>query len=200
MNLSNLFYQSIKRVCDLATVIVTAPIWAPLLLIASFAVKIKLGSPILFRQQRAGKGGKVFTILKLRTMVDGDGEDEERITPLGRFLRKTSLDELPQMINVLRGEMSIVGPRPLLEEYLPHYSKEQFRRHEVKPGITGWAQINGRNAITWEEKFEWDVQYVDNITFWGDVKIILNTVKVVLKRDGISSEISATMEEFRGNK
>lgn len=196
MNLSNLFYQSIKRVCDLATVIVTAPIWVPLLLIASFAVKIKLGSPILFRQQRAGKGGKVFTILKLRTMVDGDGEDEERITPLGRFLRKTSLDELPQMINVLRGEMSIVGPRPLLEEYLPHYSKEQFRRHEVKPGITGWAQINGRNAITWEERFKLDIWYVDNASIWLDLKIVLKTFASVINGKGATTEDGKTMAKF----
>lgn len=196
MNLSNLFYQSIKRVCDLATVIVTAPIWVPLLLIASFAVKIKLGSPILFRQQRAGKGGKVFTILKLRTMVDGDGEDEERITPLGRFLRKTSLDELPQMINVIRGEMSIVGPRPLLEEYLPHYSKEQFRRHEVKPGITGWAQINGRNAITWEERFKLDIWYVDHASLWLDLKIVLKTFASVINRKGVTTEDGKTMAKF----
>lgn len=196
MNLSNLFYQSIKRVCDLATVIVTAPIWVPLLLIASFAVKIKLGSPILFRQQRAGKGGKVFTILKLRTMVDGDGEDEERITPLGRFLRKTSLDELPQMINVLRGEMSIVGPRPLLVEYLPHYSKEQFRRHEVKPGITGWAQINGRNAITWEERFKLDIWYVDNASLWLDLKIVLKTFASVINGKGATTEDGKTMAKF----
>lgn len=196
MNLSNLFYQSIKRVCDLATVIVTAPIWVPLLLIASFAVKIKLGSPILFRQQRAGKGGKVFTILKLRTMVDGDGEDEERITPLGRFLRKTSLDELPQMINVLRGEMSIVGPRPLLEEYLPHYSKEQFRRHEVKPGITGWAQINGRNAITWEERFKLDIWYVDHASLWLDLKIVLKTFASVINGKGATTEDGKTMAKF----
>lgn len=196
MNLSNLFYQSIKRVCDFATVIVTAPIWVPLLLIASFAVKIKLGSPILFRQQRAGKGGKVFTILKLRTMVDGDGEDEERITPLGRFLRKTSLDELPQMINVLRGEMSIVGPRPLLEEYLPHYSKEQFRRHEVKPGITGWAQINGRNAITWEERFKLDIWYVDHASLWLDLKIVLKTFASVINGKGATTEDGKTMSKF----
>lgn len=196
MNLSNLFYQSIKRVCDLATVIVTAPIWAPLLLIASFAVKIKLGSPILFRQQRAGKGGKVFTILKLRTMVDGDGEDEERITPLGRFLRKTSLDELPQMINVLRGEMSIVGPRPLLVEYLPHYNKEQFRRHEVKPGITGWAQINGRNAIIWEERFKLDIWYVDHASLWLDLKIVLKTFASVINGKGATTEDGKTMSKF----
>lgn len=196
MNLSNLFYQSIKRVCDFATVIVTAPIWVPLLLIASFAVKIKLGSPILFRQQRAGKGGKVFTILKLRTMVDGDGEDEERITPLGRFLRKTSLDELPQMINVLRGEMSIVGPRPLLEEYLPHYNKEQFRRHEVKPGITGWAQINGRNAITWEERFKLDIWYVDHASLWLDLKIVLKTFASVINGKGATTEDGKTMAKF----
>lgn len=196
MNLSNLFYQSIKRVCDLATVIVTAPIWVPLLLIASFAVKIKLGSPILFRQQRAGKGGKVFTILKLRTMVDGDGEDEERITPFGRFLRKTSLDELPQMINVLRGEMSIVGPRPLLVEYLPHYNKEQFRRHEVKPGITGWAQINGRNAITWEERFKLDIWYVDHASLWLDLKIVLKTFASVINGKGATTEDGKTMAKF----
>lgn len=196
MNLSNLFYQLIKRVCDLATVIVTAPIWVPLLLIASFAVKIKLGSPILFRQQRAGKGGKVFTILKLRTMVDGDGEDEERITPLGSFLRKTSLDELPQMINVLRGEMSIVGPRPLLVEYLPHYNKEQFRRHEVKPGITGWAQINGRNAITWEERFKLDIWYVDHASLWLDLKIVLKTFASVINGKGATTEDGKTMAKF----
>ena len=129
-------------------------------------------------------------------MVDGDGEDEERITPLGRFLRKTSLDELPQMINVLRGEMSIVGPRPLLEEYLPHYSKEQFRRHEVKPGITGWAQINGRNAITWEERFKLDIWYVDNASLWLDLKIVLKTFASVINGKGATTEDGKTMAKF----
>lgn len=173
-----------------------APLWLPLLLISSLLVRIRLGSPVLFRQRRVGKGNRVFTILKLRTMVDGEGSDEERITPLGIFLRKTSLDELPQVINVLRGEMSIVGPRPLLEEYLPRYNEEQARRHNVRPGITGWAQVNGRNAITWEERFKLDIWYVDNASIWLDLKIVLKTFASVINGKGATTEDGKTMAKF----
>lgn len=196
MNFRKALYQVIKRICDLVTVIAMAPLWLPLLLISSLLVRIRLGSPVLFRQRRVGKGNRVFTILKLRTMVDGEGSDEERITPLGIFLRKTSLDELPQVINVLRGEMSIVGPRPLLEEYLPRYNEEQARRHNVRPGITGWAQVNGRNAITWEERFKLDIWYVDNASIWLDLKIVLKTFASVINGKGATTEDGKTMAKF----
>ena len=167
-------------------------------------VRLKLGSPIFFRQQRPGLRGKPFTMYKFRTMrdvVDARGQplpDGERLTRLGRFLRSSSLDELPELFNVLRGDMSLVGPRPLLMEYLSRYSPEQARRHEVKPGITGWAQINGRNAISWEKKFKLDVWYVDNRSFWLDLKILLMTVQKVFRREGISAVGEATMPRFEG--
>jgi lipopolysaccharide/colanic/teichoic acid biosynthesis glycosyltransferase len=169
------------------------------------AVRLRLGSPVLFRQRRPGLHGRPFEMLKFRTMLDAtDGAgnplpDADRLTPLGRFLRATSLDELPELWNVLRGEMSLVGPRPLLMEYLPLYTPEQARRHEVRPGITGWAQVNGRNAISWEEKFRMDVWYVDRRTFALDLKILLLTAKKVVVREGISQQGQATMERFLGS-
>ena len=201
-----LYEKNIKRFLDIMLSLIALIILSPVLLIVWCLVKSKLGSPVIFVQERPGKDGKVFKLYKFRTMTDErdtNGKllsDEVRLTKFGKVLRSTSLDELPELWNIVKGDMSIVGPRPLLVRYLPLYNERQARRHEVRPGFTGLAQVNGRNSISWEEKFEWDVQYVDNITFWGDVKIIFNTVKVVFKRDGISSETSATMEEFRGSK
>lgn len=177
----------------------------PVLCIIALAIRIKLGLPVLFKQTRPGLHGKPFTLLKFRTMtdeIDASGRlrsDGERLVPLGKFLRATSLDELPTLWNVLKGDMSIVGPRPLLIQYLDRYTPEQARRHVVKPGLTGWAQVNGRNAITWEEKFKLDVWYVDNQSFWLDLKIIALTIKKVLMREGISAEGEATMNEFMGS-
>jgi sugar transferase EpsL len=194
-----------KRFFDLAIAIPSVIILTPVFVLIGFFVHMKIGSPVLFKQVRPGKDGKPFTNYKFRTMtdeLDGDGNllpDGERLTPLGRFLRKTSLDELPELFNVLKGDMSIVGPRPLLMQYLDRYTPEQARRHEVKPGITGWAQVNGRNAISWEEKFEYDVWYVDNWSLWLDVKIIAMTVMKVLKREGIKQPGHATMKEFMGH-
>jgi len=167
-------------------------------------VKTNLGAPVIFAQERPGLNGKVFRLYKFRTMTDErDGQgallpDADRLPPFGKMLRATSLDELPELINILKGDMSVVGPRPLLVHYLPLYNARQARRHEVRPGFTGLAQIHGRNSISWEEKFEWDVAYVDDVTFLGDWKIILSTLIMVLKREGISSDTSETMEEFRG--
>ena len=178
---------------------------APLLGALALLVRIRLGRPVLFHQRRPGLEGKSFSIVKFRTMTDAKDDqgnllpDAERLTPLGRFLRASSLDELPELLNVLRGEMSLVGPRPLLMSYLPLYSPEQARRHEVRPGITGWAQINGRNAITWEEKFALDVWYVDHCSLWLDAKILWLTLVGVLKREGISAEGYATMPRFVGS-
>ena len=177
----------------------------PLLLLA-LLVRTKLGSPVFFRQTRPGLHGKPFEMVKFRTMTDArdaQGEllpDSERLPPLGHFLRSSSLDELPELWNVLKGEMSLVGPRPLLMEYLPLYTPQQYRRHEVRPGVTGWAQVNGRNAISWEEKFALDVWYVENQSFWLDVKILFLTVKKVLVKDGISATGEATMTKFTGSK
>lgn len=178
---------------------------APLLMVIAVLVRIKLGSPVLFRQIRPGLHGKPFVLYKFRTMTDARDAngvllpDEQRLTRFGQFLRSTSLDELPELVNVLKGEMSLVGPRPLLMEYLERYTPEQARRHEVKPGITGWAQIHGRNAISWEEKFQLDVWYVDNWNLWLDFKILLMTFWKVLHREGVSAEGHATMPEFKGN-
>lgn len=177
---------------------------SPVLVVLAVLVRRKLGSPVLFRQQRPGLNGKIFTMYKFRTMTDKrDGEgnllpDEDRLPSFGKFLRSTSLDELPELINVLKGDMSLVGPRPLLVQYLPRYSTFQARRHEVRPGITGWAQVNGRNAISWEEKFSLDVWYVDNASFILDLKILWITVLKIMKREGISQEGQATMSEFSG--
>jgi sugar transferase EpsL len=178
---------------------------APLILVLAVLVRVRLGSAVLFRQERPGLQGEPFTILKFRTMTDECDEsgnllpDDQRLTRFGRFLRASSMDELPELWNVLRGDMSLVGPRPLLMEYLPLYTTEQARRNEVRPGITGWAQVNGRNALNWEEKFKLDVWYVDNQSLWLDLKILFLTVKKVLVREGISGEGHATMERFRGS-
>jgi sugar transferase EpsL len=194
-----------KRLLDLALTILVLILLAPVLLLITFLVRIKLGSPILFRQQRPGLHGKAFHLLKFRTMTDmcdASGNllpDAERLTRFGRFLRSTSIDELPELINVLRGEMSLVGPRPLLMEYLDRYTPEQMRRHEVLPGMSGWAQINGRNTLEWGQKFALDVWYVDNQSLWLDLKIIAVTAWKILVREGISQPGQATTEEYKGS-
>ena len=195
-----------KRLVDFTVTLLGLIVMSPLLLVLGILVRIQLGSPVLFCQQRPGLNGSPFMMYKFRTMTgerDADGNllpDEQRLTSFGKFLRSASLDELPELINVLKGEMSLVGPRPLLMQYLPLYSPEQARRHEVRPGITGWAQVNGRNAIGWEEKFKLDVWYVDNQSFWLDLKILWMTFSKVFKREGISQEGQATMEPFRGSE
>ena len=194
----------VKTAVDRAAGLVGLVVAAPVLVGAAVAVKATMGSPVLFRQRRPGRGERVFDIVKFRTMreaTDAQGNplsDAERLTPVGRWLRATSVDELPQLWNVVRGELSLVGPRPLLVRYLPRYSPEQRRRHEVMPGITGWAQIHGRNAISWEEKFALDVWYVDHWSLALDARILIETVGRVLKRDGVSSDGHATMPEFEG--
>lgn len=194
-----------KRLSDILIALVALLVFAPILLVVAILVRLLLGKPVLFRQLRPGKGGRPFTLIKFRTMLDSsDAEgrqrpDEERLTRFGRFLRSTSLDELPELWNVLRGDMSLVGPRPLLMQYLPRYSPEQARRHDVRPGLTGWAQVNGRNALSWPEKFALDLWYVENRSLWLDLKILLLTVKQVVFRHGISAEGAATMPEFMGN-
>lgn len=198
------YEKYIKRPQDFLCSLIATIILSPVLLIVFILVKTKLGSPALFIQERPGRDGKIFRLYKFRTMTDARDEkgellpDEQRLTSFGKCLRATSLDELPELFNMLKGDMAVVGPRPLLVRYLPRYNAVQSRRHEVRPGITGLAQVHGRNAISWEDKFDWDVKYVDHITFLGDWKIILDTVKTVLKREGINSENSATMEEFMG--
>ena len=196
----------LKRWFDLTAASLGLLALSPLLMVLAILVRIRHGSPVLFRQIRPGLGGRPFVLLKFRTMTDQrdqDGEllpDEQRLTGLGRFLRNTSLDEFPELINVVRGDMSLVGPRPLLMRYLDRYTPEQTRRHQVRPGVTGWAQVNGRNAITWDEKFKYDVWYVDNRGFWLDLKILLLTVWQVVARKGISADDHATMPEFMGSK
>ena len=191
-----------KRAFDLAVVVATAPIWVPVLAVVGLWVRIKLGRPVFFRQRRPGLRGEIFELWKFRTMADTRNAagrplpDAERLTAFGRWLRSTSLDELPELWNVLKGQMSLVGPRPLLVQYLTRYSARQMRRHEVKPGLTGLAQVMGRNAISWEEKFEWDVRYVETASFWLDLKIIALTIKSVISREGISAQGEATMPEF----
>lgn len=200
------FYEKyVKRPQDFLCALLALIVLSPVLLILAILVRTKLGSPILFTQDRPGLNGKVFKLYKFRTMTSQTDEngnllpDDIRLTSFGKKLRATSLDELPELINILKGDMSVVGPRPLLVQYLERYNAHQARRHEVRPGFTGYAQVNGRNAISWEEKFNLDVEYVDNISFLGDWKIIFQTLGVVLKRDGVSSETSATMEEFMGS-
>jgi sugar transferase EpsL len=194
-----------KRFLDLALTISGLLIWTPLMVFISLLVGVYFGTPIIFRQKRPGYHGKPFWVYKFRTMTNAHDEqhnllpDDQRITRLGRFLRSTSLDELPELFNVLRGEMSWVGPRPLLMQYMERYSSEQARRHEVLPGITGWAQVNGRNALTWEEKFKLDVWYVDHWSFWLDIRILLLTIVKVLRREGINQPGQATAEEFMGD-
>jgi lipopolysaccharide/colanic/teichoic acid biosynthesis glycosyltransferase len=194
----------LKRLFDLVASLLTAPIWLPLLVILGLLVRWKLGKPVLFQQQRPGRQGRIFTLVKFRTMLelrDSTGRllsDGERLTGFGRWLRSTSLDELPELWNVLKGDMSLVGPRPLLIEYLPLYDAEQARRHDVPPGITGWAQINGRNAIGWTDRFRLDVWYVDHRSFLLDLKILLLTLLRVFQRRGVSAEGQATMTRFTG--
>lgn len=194
-----------KRALDLLLLVLTAPAWLPLLALLALLVRLRLGSPILFRQRRPGLHGRLFTLVKFRTMTearDARGtllDDARRLTPLGRWLRATSLDELPELWNVLRGDMSLVGPRPLLEDYLPLYTREQARRHAVRPGITGWVQVNGRNAMSWDEKFILDTWYVDHASLWLDLRILLRTAGQVLTRRGISHEGHDTMPWFRGS-
>lgn len=195
-----------KRLFDLLISLFTLIALSPVIIITVVLVKLKLGSPIFFTQDRPGLHGKTFKIMKFRTMLDASDKhgnqlsDELRMTAFGCFLRSASLDELPGLFNVIRGDMSLVGPRPLLVEYLPLYNKKQEKRHNVRPGITGWAQINGRNAISWEEKFELDVWYVENQSFWLDIKILLLTVKKVFIKDGISANGEVTMHKFTGSK
>lgn len=202
--LDHLYGRFGKRLFDLILVIPALCPLLPLLLIVAVLVYLKLGAPILYRQQRPGWNGDPFTIVKFRTMIDAVDikgnplPDAQRLTPLGRFLRSTSLDELPELFNVLHGKMSLVGPRPLLIEYLERYTPAQMRRHQVKPGLTGWAQINGRNNLTWEQKFALDVWYVDHLSFWLDIKIIMLTIWRLLQRDGINHPGHVTMEEFKG--
>lgn len=194
-----------KRLFDFVMALVALVLLAPVLAVVAWQIRRKLGSPVLFRQVRPGLCGQPFEMVKFRTMrdaLDANGKplpDAERVTPFGNFLRSASLDELPELWNVLKGDMSLVGPRPLLMEYLPLYSPEQARRHEVRPGVTGWAQINGRNALSWEEKFRLDVWYVDNRSFWLDLKILLLTVRKVFVREGISAAGEATMPKFTGS-
>ena len=201
------FYEKyVKIPQDVIIAFVALIVFSPVLLIVAILVRTKLGSPVIFKQERPGINGKIFKLYKFRTMSDERDEngellpDEKRLGKFGKLLRSTSLDELPSLINILRLEISLVGPRPLLVRYLDRYNEHQARRHEVRPGITGLAQVNGRNAISWEEKFDLDVQYVDNITFYCDWKIIFKTIFSVLKRDGISSDTSVTMEEFMGTQ
>ena len=201
-----MIYKYVKRILDVISSLLAIIILSPLLAVTSVLVKTKLGSPVLFKQERPGKDEKIFTLMKFRTMTDERDEngellpDEVRLTKFGKFLRSTSIDELPELFNILKGDMSVIGPRPLLVKYLPRYNEHQHRRHEVKPGLSGWAQVNGRNAISWEEKFDFDVEYVDNYSLLMDIKVLFMTVANVLKREGISSETSATMEEFMGNE
>ena len=189
-----------KRALDLAGAGAGLLVLSPVMLAVALAVRLRLGSPVLFRQERTGRGAQSFTILKFRTMLDGAGSDAERLTGFGRFLRSTSLDELPQLLNVLRGDMSLVGPRPLLPEYLARYSPRQARRHEVRPGITGWNAVNGRNSMSWDEQFELDVWYVENRGLWLDLRILGRTVVEVVRRTGIAQAGEATRERFGGGK
>lgn len=200
------YEKYIKRPQDFLCALLAVIVLSPVLLVTAILVRLRLGSPVLFTQNRPGKDGKIFKLYKFRSMTDARDEtgnllpDEQRLPAFGQKLRSTSLDELPELLNILKGDMAVVGPRPLLVQYLERYNKRQARRHEVRPGFTGLAQIHGRNSISWNEKFEWDVKYVDSISFLGDWKIIFQTVKVVLKHEGISSGTSVTMEEFKGDK
>lgn len=189
-----------KRMVDIVAVVALAWLWVPVFAVVALMVVIALGRPVFFVQERPGLGGRPFRLVKFRTMRLGEGTDQERLTRVGRVLRAASLDELPELWNVLKGEMSLVGPRPLLMRYLERYTAEQARRHEVRPGITGWAQVNGRNAITWEQKFAYDVWYVDHRSLWLDLRILWLTVWQVVSRKGISADGEATMGEFTGSR
>lgn len=199
------YERFIKRPQDFLCALFAIIVLSPVLLITAILVRIKLGNPVLFTQERPGRDGKLFKLYKFRTMMPpkegqtGPEYDALRLSPFGKMLRSTSLDELPELVNILKGDMAVVGPRPLLVQYLSRYNAHQARRHEVRPGFTGLAQVNGRNAISWEEKFDWDVKYVDRVTFLGDWKIIFQTIKTVLMREGISGGESATMTEFMGS-
>lgn len=201
-----IYEKYIKRPQDFFCALLALVLLSPLIGILALLVRIKLGSPVIFKQERPGFHEKIFTLYKFRTMTDKKDEtgellpDSVRLTPFGRKLRSTSLDELPELVNILKGDLAVCGPRPLLVSYLPLYNEHQKRRHEVRPGFTGYAQVHGRNAITWEEKFDKDVYYVDHITFLGDWKIIFQTIGTVLKKEGISSETSETMEKFTGTE
>ena len=198
--------MKLKNLFDKTLALFLIILFSPIYIVVSLLIFFKMGSPILFRQKRPGYKEKIFGIYKFRTMTndtDKNGNllpDDKRLVGIGKFIRSTSLDELPQLFNVLKGDMSFVGPRPLLEEYLPLYNEKQKRRHDVKPGITGWAQVNGRNAISWDQKFDYDVWYVDNQSFWLDIKILWLTFLKVVKRSDISSSTSSTMEKFTGSK
>ena len=200
-------YKYIKRSLDLITALFLVIILSPIMLVAAILIAVNRDGPILFKQERPGKDGKIFTVNKFRTMStvlrDKNGNelsDFDRMTKIGNILRKTSVDELPQLFNIIKGEMSFIGPRPLLKEYLELYSPEQMRRHEVLPGISGWAQVNGRNTLTWEEKFAYDVYYVDHYSFKMDLKIFIKTIENVVSQDGINSNSENTMEKFQGNR
>jgi len=201
-----LYEKYVKRPQDFLLASMALIALSPVLAGTAIAIRIKLGAPVLFVQERPGENGRVFKLYKFRTMTnerDETGEllpDEDRLPLFGQMLRSTSLDELPELVNVIKGDMSVVGPRPLLVKYLPRYNKYQARRHEVRPGFTGLAQVHGRNAISWDEKFNWDVKYVEHITFFGDWKIVFDTIKTVLKREGINASGAATMEEFWGTQ
>lgn len=196
----------LKRLVDVISGILLLLLLSPVMLVIAVLVRFKMGSPVLFSQKRPGKNNKIFEMYKFRTMLnskDKNGEllpDEKRLTKLGKLLRSTSLDELPELFNVVKGDMSLVGPRPLLVEYLNYYTTEQMRRHDVRPGITGWAQVNGRNTLSWEDKFSLDVWYVDNWSLWLDIKILFMTLYKVFKREGISHDGCATMEKFTGSR
>lgn len=200
-----MYKRCIKRCLDFLLSLCGIIVLSPVLLVVAVLVRVKLGSPVLFRQERPGRHEKIFTLYKFRTMTDERDEDgnllpdDRRLTGFGKMLRSTSLDELPELFNILKGDMSVIGPRPLLVRYLPRYNDFQRQRHNVRPGLTGLAQISGRNAITWQEKFAYDVEYVNHLTFAMDVSIFIKTIRAVLKREGVSSETNATMEEFMGN-
>lgn len=202
----SIYEKYIKRAIDVALSFLVIIVLSPVMFIVAILVRIKLGTPVIFKQERPGLHGNIFTLYKFRTMTDAKDQngrlfpDEDRMTDFGRRLRAASLDELPELFNILKGDMAFVGPRPLLVKYLSRYSQRQNRRHEVMPGLTGYAQINGRNSLSWEERFEMDIWYVDHINFILDVKILFKTVSIVLKKDGINSETSATMEEFKGER
>lgn len=200
-------YKYIKRIMDLMTAVLLAIVLSPLMLLSAILIAANRDGPVLFKQKRPGKNGKIFTVYKFRTMstklCDKNGRelsDFERMTKIGRILRKTSVDELPQLFNIIKGDMSFIGPRPLLIEYLDLYSTEQMRRHDVLPGISGWAQVNGRNTLTWDEKFSYDIYYVDHYGFLMDMKIFFKTIQNVIRQDGINSGKENTMEKFSGNK
>lgn len=201
-----MYKKYVKRILDVVLSTIALIMLSPVLLVIAILVRIKHGSPVIFKQDRPGKDEKVFKLYKFRTMTNEKDEngnllpDEKRLTKFGKLLRSTSLDELPELINIIKGDMSIVGPRPLLVEYLPLYNEEQKHRHDVRPGLTGYAQVRGRNLVDWQSRFKLDVEYVNNVSFKMDVKVIIDTVRVVLKREGISQEGNATMEMFTGSK